>query len=95
MLMAAAAIIDSAAVRRLGKELPGQPSGGRGWMLDYLLLMCVRQPHLQFVDWHRHAPLRHPQEQLAQSQAPQQVVLVAVWSVVFFWFAIVFLLCLF
>src|SRR2546430_16951993 len=57
---------------------------------DYRLFPRVRQPHLQFVDWHRHAPSGHPQEQLAQSQAPQQVVVAAVWSGVFFRFVIVF-----
>jgi hypothetical protein len=57
---------------------------------DYRLLLGVRQPHLQFVDWQRHAPLGHPQEQLAQSQAPQQVVVAAVWSGTFFRYVIVF-----
>ncbi len=51
---------------------------------DYRLLSGVRQPHSQFVDWQRHAPSGHPQEQLVQSQVPQEVVATAVWSGAFF-----------
>ncbi|HEY3454426.1 MAG TPA: hypothetical protein VGK64_07460 [Bryobacteraceae bacterium] len=56
---------------------------------DYRLLPGVRQPHLQFVDWQRHASLGHPQEQLLQSQAPQQVLAGAVCSGTFFRLVIV------
>lgn len=56
----------------------------------YRLFSDLRQAHLQFVDWQRHAPLEHPQEQLAQSQEPQQALIAAVWLGVFFRFVIVF-----
>jgi hypothetical protein len=50
----------------------------------------VKQPQVQFVAWQLQAPLGHPQEQLLQSQAPQQVAVAAVCSGAFFWLVIVF-----
>jgi hypothetical protein len=69
---------------------PRPPDGWPGPDPNYRLLPGVRQPHLQFVDWQRHAPFGHPQEQLVQSHAPQQVFVAAVWSGAFFRFVIVF-----
>jgi hypothetical protein len=60
--------------------------------MRYPLSPAVRQPHLQLSDWQRHAPLAHPQEQFAQSQAPQHVVSAGTWAGVFFGFVIVFVL---
>ena len=49
----------------------------------------LRHPHSQFV-WQRHPFFEHPQEQVAQSHVPQQVVFAAVSSGEFFRVDIVF-----
>jgi hypothetical protein len=46
--------------------------------LDYRPVVGVRHPHSQLLAWQRHPSFGHPQEQVAQSHVPQQVVFAAV-----------------
>ena len=57
---------------------------------DYWRSPDVRQPHAQSVAWQRHRFPGHPQEQVAQSHVPQQVVFLAASLGVLIWFVIVF-----
>ena len=50
---------------------------------DYCLAAGLLQPHWQFCSWQRHAFSWHAQEQVSQSQVPQQLALVIVFEVVF------------
>ena len=50
---------------------------------DYCLPTGLRQPHSQLFIWQRHAFFWHSQEQVPQSQLPQQLDSPAVFAVVF------------
>ena len=60
----------------------------------YRLEVRLRQPHWQLICAQRQAFASHPQEQVEQSQVPQQLAFAMFWEVDFFISAIVSLLCM-